>query len=326
MIVEENNSKKLKAKQKPILFISYSTVELALACFIENIIRGHVGDKIDIFVASRMPPGDKWQHTMLENKLKNADAIIPICSIASKLSGWVWWESAVVWANDKKIYPLTINISMNEFGAPLSLFAQAKSYFEIEELEETIKTIFSYFKLDTDFILSVEEKKELNDLKGEYFKKDTSAHIEIKYKTKEITQLLHEYSLEFSLTNNTKEAFKEVLCELYFPLIFIKDKSWRMPHITASKWKEDDRYLCLTFDFNNLRESAKNQYRKFLLPGKTLMPFGGAIHREAITPLLYSVDSFTHRNIDDYNVFWKVYINEGAPQDGIVPFKKLQEF
>src|SRR3989339_576549 len=284
MIVEENNSKKLKAKQKPILFISYSTVELALACFIENIIRGHVGDKIDIFVASRMPPGDKWQHTMLENKLKNADAIIPICSIASKLSGWVWWESAVVWANDKKIYPLTINISMNEFGAPLSLFAQAKSYFEIEELEETIKTIFSYFKLDTDFILSVEEKKELNDLKGEYFKKDTSAHIEI------------------------------------------KDKSWRMPHITASKWKEDDRYLCLTFDFNNLRESAKNQYRKFLLPGKTLMPFGGAIHREAITPLLYSVDSFTHRNIDDYNVFWKVYINEGAPQDGIVPFKKLQEF
>src|SRR3989338_11230233 len=88
---------------KPIVFISYAGEELALADFIRNVLIRWTGNKIEPFVARRdIPPGDNPLKVMMEQKLRHAQAIIPICSIKSKVSSWVWWESAAVWAKDNK--------------------------------------------------------------------------------------------------------------------------------------------------------------------------------------------------------------------------------
>ena len=47
---------------------------------------------------------------------------------------------------------------------------------------------------------------------------------------------------------------------------------------------------------------------------------------EAITPLTYEVDDVRYEKIKDYKVWWKVYIDGGAPIEGSIRFEELQQF
>src|SRR3989339_363770 len=312
-------------QQRPVVFISYANVELALADFIKQILMKRVGESIDVFVASRdIPPGDDWQRTMMENKLKNASAIITICSLASKQSGWAWWETGSVWAKGNSVYPLYTNISMNEFGPPLSLVAQGKCYFIKEDLKETLSALFKQLGLKADFALNLEEEGQLEKIKKEYSGAHTSASVEIKYKARKTTGTFHEYSLGLIVENKSTKAFKEIVCELFFPSLYIRDKIWNLPHVHSITPKDHYGYLCLIFDFNGLKEYANQKYRKYLLPGQKLMIFGDG--EEAITPLTYEVDDVRYEKIKDYKVWWKVYIDGGAPIEGSTRFEELQQF
>ncbi len=110
---------------RPLVFISYASDELDLADFLKSILLRVSDNKIEVFVAKRdLSSGADPLKTMLNEKLKNADAIIPICSYKSKETPWLWWESASVWAKTGKVHPLFANISANIFGGPLILVAQ----------------------------------------------------------------------------------------------------------------------------------------------------------------------------------------------------------
>ncbi|MHB8483880.1 MAG: TIR domain-containing protein [Nitrospiria bacterium] len=87
--------------------------------------------------------GDDPQKTMLERNLRNAEAIIALCSKDSKSSGWLWWETSSVWTRNKFVMPLFVDVSANEFGAPLAALVQGKSLFDIRELEEAIQKLRS---------------------------------------------------------------------------------------------------------------------------------------------------------------------------------------
>jgi len=208
---------------KPIVFISYDGEELALADFIRNILTKWTENKVEAFVARRdIPPGDNPLKVMMENKLKHAQAIIPICSIKSKSSSWVWWESAAVWAKDNKVYPLFTNISANDFGAPLTLVSQGKDYFVKEDFINTLMTVCRELEIELKSnSLSDEEFIEYEKLQKEYSKPETSTKILIDYKKLEMTQDFHKYSFVFEIENRTKKKFDDVIVELYFPEDYI---------------------------------------------------------------------------------------------------------
>ncbi len=311
-------------KETPIIFISYANEELALADFIRNIISQWTEGKVEIFVAKRdIPVGDHPLKTMMEDKIKNAQAIIPICSIKSRSSPWLWWEAAAVWAKDKKVYPLFTNISASDFGAPLTLVSQGKDYFTNQEFIDTLLTIFREVGIDaktSDF--TAEELSAYEKLRNEYSKPETSAKVIVDYKKLEMTQALHKYSFVLEVDNRSRQKFDDVIVELYFPEEYIERKEWDYPHLRSSHSEDMPGYLCLVYSFSGMPEAAKKQFMGCLLPGKKLKVFG----EDGITKLHYLMDHSRWDKRFQYEVQWRIYINGGAPQEGSVPLDAIQYF
>lgn len=309
---------------KTILFISYDSGELALADFIRNILTKWTENQIEAFVARRdIPPGDNPLKVMMENKLKYAQAIIPICSIKSKSSSWVWWESAAVWAKDKKVYPLFTNISASDFGAPLTLVSQGKDYFVKEDFTNTLIAVCNELKVELkNNSFTDEEFIEYEKLRKEYSKPETSAKIVVDYKKLEMTQDYHKYSFVFDIENRTKKKFDDIIVELYFPEDYIEEKKWEYSHLRSVVSDDKLGYICLVFSFSGLPERAKSLYMSGLLPGKKLKVFG----EDAITKLHYEMDHDRWEKRFKYEIQWKVYVNGGAPQEGSIPLNSIQYF
>ena len=159
--------------EKPLVFISYDGEELALADYVKSAFEKCAQDRIETFVARRdIRSGDNPLKTMMDEKLKKADAIIPICSLKSKNSAWVWWESGSVWGRGKRVFPLFTNLSPNDFGTPMTLVSQGKFFFDENEFQETTHAVCRYFGIepkDSQFPSADHAK-----LREEYSKPETS--------------------------------------------------------------------------------------------------------------------------------------------------------
>jgi len=310
-------------EENPIVFVSHASEELALADFVKKILMRFSENKLDIFVATRdIPSGDNPLRVMMEEKLKSAQAIIPICSQLSKFSSWVWWESAAVWGRGHKVYPLCTNISLGDFGVPMNLVTQGKELFVKEEFEAVLKQVCSQFSIDCSETLIASEIEEYEKLKSEYSKKETSARIFVDYKKLEMAQDFHKYSFVFEVENRTQKKFEDVIVELYFPEDYLEEKKWDYPHLKSLVPEDKPGYICLVFSFSGLPERAKSLYINDLLPGKKLKVFG----EEAITKLRYEMDHVRWDKRFSYEVQWKVYVNGGAPQEGSIPLNSIQYF
>src|SRR5581483_2292982 len=211
--------------------------------FLKNLLLRISGGKIQPFVARRdITSGANPLKVMLEENLKKAKAIIPICSMKSKESSWVWWETATLWAQNNMAFPLFANISPNTFGAPLTLVYQGRDYFIKDELLETLLADCKEFGIYLDQIdLSLEEQKIYNALREEHSndQEDTALVTQqikalMDYKIINKTSELHEYSLEFELQNLSKKKFENINVELYFPIQFLLKTDWVYSHLRSS--------------------------------------------------------------------------------------------
>ena len=137
-----------------------------------------------------------------------------------------------------------------------------------------------------------------------------------------MTQDLHKYSFVFEIENRSQKRFDDVDVELYFPVEYLEEKKWDYPHLKSSTSHDKPGYLCLTFSFAGLQETAKKQFISSLLPGKKLKVFG----EDGMTKLHYYMDHDRWDKRFKYDVQWKVYINGGAPQDGSIPLNSIQCF
>jgi len=311
-------------QEKPVVFISYAGDELALADFLKEIILRISNDKLDVFVATRdIRPGAHPLTVMMEEKLKAAQAVVPICSNKSKGTPWVWWEAASVWAREGKIYPLCTNISFNDFGAPLSLVAQGKNYFMQKELIEVLQEICNQFGIDgTSIDFEEEEIGQYKKLQEEYIKQEASAQVDVSFKTIEQKNALHKYSFIFEIENKTRKAFGDLVVMLYFPSTYLEKQKWDYSHLKSSPVKGEKGYVCLTFVFSNLNDTAKGQFKTGLLSQQKLRVFGEG----GITNLIYQMDDERWDKRFNFRVHWKVFIDDGAPQEGSIPLDSIQNY
>lgn len=311
-------------QEKPIVFISYAKDELALADFIKKVLARISGDKINIFVATRdIRPGADPLKVMMEEKLKSAEAIIPICSRLAKESSWVWWESASVWARSYKVYPLCTNISLGEFGSPLNLVTQGRNYFDQKELTETIHEICGQFKLSVvDKGLVGEELVEYKKLSDEYSKEKPSVKVDVGFKAIEQRGNLHRYSLSFAVENKTNKGFDDIVVILNIPERYVENKKWGSGCFKSSRIPDRKEYLAITFMFSGLDESAKQRLKPQLLPKNKFQVFGD----DGIAPLHYYMNDSLWEERSKYSVEWKVYVNNGAPHEGSIPLNSLQNY
>jgi len=310
-------------KKKPIVFISYDTDELALADFLKMILLRATNEEIDVFVAKRdIPHGENPLKVMMEAKLKNAEAVIPICSVKSKESPWVWWESASVWSREKKLFPLCTNISLGDFGVPLSLLVQGREFFNEDEFNDFLKQFAAQFGIVDSIVLTDKEKEEYCKLKEEYLKLDISAHARMSYEVLEQRSDYHKYSLNFEIENNLDKAFEDILLELLFPIEYIEKKEWIYPHLKSTVFEEDTRYICLTFSYSKIPEAGKTDFDKYLYPGQKMKIFGTG----GMTLLIYEMDKKRWLDRFKYDIKWKLYVDKKAPIEGSMPLNSLQYF
>lgn len=309
---------------KPIIFISYDTEEIKLADFVKSILGRQAQDKIEIFIAKRdIPHGDNPLKVMMEQKLKFADAVIPICSIKSKTSPWVWWESASAWARSKNIYPLFTNISPNNFGSPLSLVTQGREYFNRDELKNSLETILKQFQIQEAVELSTEELQEFEKLKIDFSQPMGLANVKVDYKVLIQQSDYHKYSLSVEVENTSGKSIEDVALDLIFPLKYLDGRTeWKYSHLNSYSVKGESDYIGLTFIYSSLNDGAKQEFNKDLLVGKVLRIFG----EEGISRLHYKMTHDLWAERGGYEIQWKVYINGGAPQEGKMPLKLLQNF
>lgn len=317
------NWKEVPVVNKPLVFISYDTAELDLADFVKKILLQVSDNKMEVFVAKRdIYSGADPLKIMLKEKLKQADAIIPICSYKSKETPWLWWESASVWAIDGKVHPLFTNISPSEFGGPLVLVVQGKQFFVKEEFFETIETLCRNLNITpTQLDFSEEEGMLYAQLADAALKPFHLAHVKIGYKILEQRQDFHRYSLKFELQNKSDAAFNDIVLDLLFPKKYLTKEKWDYPHLTST---EEGEYTCLTFIFKNMPEHAIKKYSSFLLPEKILKIFG--TEEGGITNLIYEMDNERYEDISRYKISYNLYIDGRAPQKGSVEFSSLQFF
>jgi len=315
--------KKVSLTGKPIIFISYDTDELALADFVRDVLNRWTQNKLDVFIAKRgILPGQNPYEVMMEEKLKHAQAVIPICSIKSKTSPWIWWESAAVWARDQKVYPLFTNIAAGGFGPPLTVVSQGKEYFINEEFIETLKQVSEQFKIDVKVVdLNKEEMDKYIKLKEEYSKLETSVKISVNCKILETVGKRRKYSLVFTVENKTKKKLEDVVVELLFPINCIDlTELQSSPFQVLSSPSDQPEYLCLAGSFLGLNEEMKKIFTTGLLPGKSLKVFGD----DGMSPFHYTVGEEQWREWFTSEVKWKVYVNGGAPQEGSIPLNTIQ--
>lgn len=315
--------KEMPVMNKPLVFISYGTAELDLADFVKRILLRVSDNKMEVFVAKRdISSGADPLKTMLDEKLKQADAIIPICSYKSKETPWLWWESASVWAINGKVHPLFTNISPNEFGGPLVLVVQGKEFFVKQEFFETVETLCRNLNITpTQLDFNEEEEVIYSQLADAGLKPFHVAHVKIGYNILEQKQDFHQYSLKFEIQNKSDTAFNDIVLDLFFPTKYLAKKKWDYSHLTST---EEGEYTCLTFIFNNLRENALKKYSPFLLPEKILKIFG--TEEGGITNLIYEMDNDRYEDKDKYKVSYNLYINGRVPQKDSVEFSSLQFF
>jgi len=310
----------------PLVFISYASDELDLADFVKSILLRVSDNKIEVFVAKRdISSGADPLKTMLNEKLKNADAIIPICSYKSKETPWLWWECASVWAKTGKVHPLFTNISANVFGGPLILVVQGKEFFTKKEFLQTIDALCKSIEISPiqlDF--TEEEGVKYADLKKAYSPHTHPAHVKIDYKTIEQTQAYHKYSLIFEIQNRSETAFEDIVLDLFFPTKYLVNKNWNYPFLKSSLPNDKPGYTCLNFIFNNMPEKGRQKFSQFLLPGKTIKIFGADEGR--LNNLEYEMDDARWGDKNKYRVSYNLYINRKAPQNDSIEFSALQFF
>ena len=122
-----------------------------------------------MFVAVRdIPPGADPLKVMLEEQLLRAEALVALCSKQSKTSPWLWWESSAVWARGHLVVPLFIDITPNEFGGPINLVCQGRSFFEVAGINLTLRAVIGKVCPGHQYEqLTASEIDELNTLKKE---------------------------------------------------------------------------------------------------------------------------------------------------------------
>ncbi len=124
------------------VFISYDTSECELATYMAKILKKRLVPGVSVFVAERdIEPGASWLKVMLEEQLLHAEALVALCSNRSKTSPWLWWESSAVWARGGLVTPLFVDLSPREFNGPITLVCQGRSFFEVADMNSTLRAV-----------------------------------------------------------------------------------------------------------------------------------------------------------------------------------------
>lgn len=141
------------------VFISYDTNEFPLAEFLAKVVEKRMNPGISVFVAKRdIQPGANPLKVMLEDKLLRAEALLALCSVRSKMSPWLWWESSAVWAKGGLVIPLFVDISPGEFDGPITLVCQGRLLFDKAELSSALTSLVKSLCPDRQFERLTEEE------------------------------------------------------------------------------------------------------------------------------------------------------------------------
>jgi hypothetical protein len=121
------------------VFISYETREVRLAEFLKKLLEARLGSGVPVFVAKGdIRVGDDPTRKMIRENLLHANAIVSICTPFSKMSPWLYWETASVWARDQLVVPLFAAITPEEFKGPIQVLLQGRQLFDRSELVDGI--------------------------------------------------------------------------------------------------------------------------------------------------------------------------------------------
>lgn len=134
------------------VFISHDSSEVELALFLSKLIEARAPKNLKVFVAKRdIGAGQAPYIVMLEEWLKQSDALLALCTPRSRNSSWLWWECGTVWAQQKLILPLFVDTTASQFGGPIIHLSQGRSFDDAVQLSEALETLFLHLSPEVEF-------------------------------------------------------------------------------------------------------------------------------------------------------------------------------
>jgi hypothetical protein len=137
--------------QKPKIFISHATSDGEFANAVKKEIEKVFADVVSVFCTSSpgsIAPGKDWLNE-IENKLKEAQAVIVIVTPTSIERPWLWFEVGATWLKERsgacRIYPLYApEIESGDLPSPLNTL-QSLSMGKAADLKVLFKALIEQF-------------------------------------------------------------------------------------------------------------------------------------------------------------------------------------
>lgn len=137
--------------EKPVVFISHASSDAVFADAVVSELNKVFANGIDVYCTSSpgaIPAGQDWLSD-IENKLKNAKAVIALVTPISIDRPWLWFEIGATWGKGREgecqIYPLcTKEVDISHLPAPLNRL-QALSLGKAADLKILFEALIQQF-------------------------------------------------------------------------------------------------------------------------------------------------------------------------------------
>ena len=134
-------------KKKMLVFISHIKDEKVIALKLQEIIKTHFENIVDVFVSSdrkSIKAGKDWL-PQIRNSLKGCSLEIVLCSKTSVDSRWINFEAGAGWILGIRVIPLCFNgMDKGKLPSPFSS-VQAKNLDDTEDFQDVLDSISEIF-------------------------------------------------------------------------------------------------------------------------------------------------------------------------------------
>jgi hypothetical protein len=107
------------------VFLSHIAEESARAIQLKRLVERAFGSAVHVFASSEpgdLPPGVTWQDALLD-RLRNAEAILVLCSSKVARRPWISFEAGSGWRASVPVIPICHqDLALSKLPSPLSMF------------------------------------------------------------------------------------------------------------------------------------------------------------------------------------------------------------
>jgi hypothetical protein len=128
--------------QQDLIFLSWGgAASQVVAAVLQPVLQNHFPNVEVFFSPESIEVGDDPMKRLFDEGLDRATALVAVLTKDSAVRPWVVWETASVWARDRLVVPLFVDLSPGEVPGPLTMKVQGARVGDRDKVDEALTKI-----------------------------------------------------------------------------------------------------------------------------------------------------------------------------------------